>query len=276
MNVKYDKRAKERAIWVYMVVSVFLVCSLLAYSVLTTFLLYKQADSLCTVQGRPPYYLPTDIEDIFNYISHNTAPNCSNPLMVPGSTLLQGDNTSLSGHEGTYICLDELPATPHSCRIYSFGVNREDVAFEKTMGARGCRVHVVTTSTEYSYMKITNNVYLYPLELANSSGLAQYTLDNFINLLSHMVSLTLDNFINLLSHMVSLTLDNFINLLSHMVSLTLDNFINLLSHMVSLTLDNFINFLSHMVSLTLDNFINLLSHMVSLTLDNLSASSLIW
>ncbi|XP_069191384.1 probable methyltransferase-like protein 24 [Procambarus clarkii] len=135
---------------------------------------------------RPPPYLPTSLDDLYDYITTITAHNCSQPLVVPGSKLLQGDNITVSGHEGTYICLDGLPSTPESCRIYSFGVNREDIKFETTMGVRGCRTHLVTATTEYSYMQLTTNVYLYPLTLSNTSGLGAYTLDNFINLLSHM------------------------------------------------------------------------------------------
>lgn len=38
----------------------------------------------------------------------------------------------ISGHEGTYICEDNLPSkvTPENCRIYVFGINREDILFE--------------------------------------------------------------------------------------------------------------------------------------------------
>ncbi|XP_042206167.1 uncharacterized protein LOC121855339 [Homarus americanus] len=52
------------------------------------------------------------------------------------------------------------------------------------MGERGCH-HMMAALTEYSYAQVTKNVYLYPLELANVSALGSYTLDNFINLLTH-------------------------------------------------------------------------------------------
>lgn len=170
----------------YKITSAALISSLLAYSIFATLLLYRYSHTPAPAlrQQRPPY-LPTAPDDLFDYITHVTV-NCTNSLIVPGSTLSEGEDTSVSGHEGTYICLDGMPSTPNSCRIYSFGVNREDIKFETTMGKRGCRTHLVTALTEYSYAQVSKNVFLYPLELTNSSSIGAYTLDNFINLLSHM------------------------------------------------------------------------------------------
>ncbi|KAK4316391.1 hypothetical protein Pmani_012441 [Petrolisthes manimaculis] len=137
-----------------------------------------------TNQPRPPF-LATTVEDLYDYITTTTA-NCTNPLIVPGSERRPEEDATVSGHEGTYICMDGLPNTPDKCRIYSFAVNREDIKFESTLGQRGCRVHVVTSHTEYSYARLGTNVYLYPLELALTPGHGNYTLDNFINLLTHM------------------------------------------------------------------------------------------
>lgn len=49
----------------------------------------------------------------------------------------------------------------------------------------------MTGLTEYSYARLGPNVYLYPLELALTPGHGNYTLDNFINLLTHMVNISL-------------------------------------------------------------------------------------
>ncbi|MPC95894.1 hypothetical protein E2C01_091123 [Portunus trituberculatus] len=54
------------------------------------------------------------------------------------------------------------------------------------MGKRGCRVHLLAANTEYSYTRIKPNVYLYPLELNVSPGLNKYSLDGFLDLLTHM------------------------------------------------------------------------------------------
>ncbi|ROT65670.1 hypothetical protein C7M84_016351 [Penaeus vannamei] len=169
------------------VVFVVLFCLLLAYSVYATLLLYSYSRTPeIAPEPRVPY-IPNDIEDLFHFVTTVRA-SCRNPLTIEGSLYREGENRSVrvEGHEGTYICLDGLPKTPDACRLYAFGVNREDIKFEMDMGKRGCRSHIVTPLTEYSYSKLGVNTYLYPLHLSNDTGLGHYTLDNFMNLLNHM------------------------------------------------------------------------------------------
>ncbi|KAK7078236.1 hypothetical protein SK128_025463 [Halocaridina rubra] len=167
------------------VVYVVFVFSLLAYAVFVTLLLYRNNHQSQVVSVIRPPYIPSGLVELFDYIT-KTSRNCHNPLTVPGTEYREGENRSISGHEGTFICLDGVPDTPEACRIYSFGFNRDDIKFETTMGKRGCRVHLVSGTTEYSYSTVGKNVYLYPLNLSNSTGLGEYTLDNFINLMNHM------------------------------------------------------------------------------------------
>ncbi|XP_045110753.1 methyltransferase-like protein 24 [Portunus trituberculatus] len=178
------KHSREGVVW--RVVSVVVCCSLLAYSVLITSLLFRQSQTP-TISRTRPSYLMNSIEDLFDFITITTA-NCTNPQVIPGASVLETEDRTISGHEGTYICLDNLPETPtqESCRIYSFAINRNDIKFEATMGKRGCRVHLLAANTEYSYTRIKPNVYLYPLELNVSPGLNKYSLDGFLDLLTHM------------------------------------------------------------------------------------------
>ncbi|KAK8393013.1 hypothetical protein O3P69_013211 [Scylla paramamosain] len=166
---------------------VVLCCSLLAYSVLATVLLFRQPQTATISSRTRPSYLLSSIEDLFDFITVTTV-NCSNSQVIPGSSVLETEDRMISGHEGTYICLDALPETPtqESCRIYSFGINRNDIKFETVMGQRGCRVHLLMANTEYSYSRLKPNVYLYPLELTVSPSLNNYTLDGFLDLLTHM------------------------------------------------------------------------------------------
>ncbi|XP_068200494.1 uncharacterized protein [Palaemon carinicauda] len=167
------------------VIYLVLILSLLAYSVFVTIAVYRDSHPVPKVPEGKPAYLPTDISDLYDFIT-KTKGTCFEPNIVPGTSIRKGENTTLSGHEGTYICLDGIPSTPDECRIYSFAFNRDDVKFENQMGKRGCRVHLVSGKTEYSYTPLGNNVYLYPLTLSNVTTIGKYTLDNFINLMSHM------------------------------------------------------------------------------------------
>ncbi|XP_037783626.1 uncharacterized protein LOC119579814 [Penaeus monodon] len=181
----FGKRPSSRSDAKYRAVFAVLLCLLLAYSAYATLLLYSYSQSPdAAPQPRAPY-IPNDIEELFDFVTSVKA-SCHNPLTVDGSAYREGENRSLSGHEGTYICLDGLPKTPDTCRLYAFGVNREDIKFEMEMGKRGCRAHIITPLTEYSYSKLGVNTYLYPLQLTNATGLGHYTLDSFMNLLNHM------------------------------------------------------------------------------------------
>ncbi|XP_018018131.1 uncharacterized protein LOC108674679 isoform X2 [Hyalella azteca] len=91
------------------------------------------------------------------------------------------------GLEGPRICSDSLPQdmSPRTCRIYSIDPSPDNIFFELKMGRRGCRVHLITNITDMNYGRIRNNSFLYPLHLSPQPGNAHYTLDNFINLMSH-------------------------------------------------------------------------------------------
>ncbi|XP_042890921.1 methyltransferase-like protein 24 [Penaeus japonicus] len=184
-DVTYGKRSKIYFDVKCGIFSAIVFCSLLAYSIYVTLLLYSNPQSRDAAPPPRTSYLPNDIEGLYDFVTSVKA-FCNTPLIVDGSQYREGDNRSLSGHEGTYICLDDLPKTPDTCRIYSFGVNREDIKFEIEMGKRGCRTHIVTPLTEYSYSQLGVNTYLYPLHLMNATGLGSYTLDSFMNLLNHM------------------------------------------------------------------------------------------
>ncbi|XP_064117470.1 uncharacterized protein LOC135222949 [Macrobrachium nipponense] len=167
------------------VIYLVLILSLLAYSVFVTIAVYRDSHPVPSIPDGKPPYLPIDLSDLYDFITA-TKGTCVDPSFVPGTSIRDGENTTVSGHEGTYICLDGIPSTPDSCRIYSFGFNRDDIKFENRMGKLGCRVHLVSGKTEYSYTPLGNNVYLYPLTLSNFTELGKYTLDNFLNLMNHM------------------------------------------------------------------------------------------
>lgn len=182
---KYTKQKRMLTEAKHKVIYVVLIFSLLAYSVFATLLIYRDRHRIDATPTSRPQYLPSGIKELYDFVTE-TRGVCYNPTIVPGTDYREGENQTLSGHEGTYICLDGIPTSPDFCRMYSFGFNRDDIRFETQMGKRGCRMHLVSGITEYSYSQLGNNVYLYPLNLSNFTGIGKYTLDNFINLMNHM------------------------------------------------------------------------------------------
>ncbi|CAL4152379.1 unnamed protein product [Meganyctiphanes norvegica] len=171
--------------------STVVLCILVLYSLAASVIILRHYQvnplEIAPVEVKPSY-LPLDIEDLYNYLDTPTA-TCRNYTVVEGAPILKSsiNDTLMSGHEGTYICMDGLPPspTPFNCRIYHFEINRYDIKFEVEMGNNGCRVHLITGATEYSFSEIGKNNYLYPIELAEETGPGKYTIDNFMDLMNH-------------------------------------------------------------------------------------------
>ncbi|XP_076031859.1 uncharacterized protein LOC143019761 [Oratosquilla oratoria] len=173
--------------------SVFIGFSILILAVILVFALVRLRGTRGGGEGRGgpweeanrPHYRMVDFEDFIRYVTTVKA-QCHQGLQFNGTSRMKDEDPQAPGHEGTFLCLDDLPNTPDKCRIYSFDPNRFDVEFELEMGKRrGCRVHIVFPDTEYNYTKLDKNTYYYPLKLSTTTSPGNYTFDNFLNLLDH-------------------------------------------------------------------------------------------
>ncbi|KAF2363326.1 hypothetical protein FHG87_005918 [Trinorchestia longiramus] len=130
-------------------------------------------------------YIPHHLDDFLSVLTPLHGASCQHLVNVTPRILEH--RPFKIGMEAPTLCMDTMPhnMSPNNCKIYSIDPHNENIFFELKMGHLGCRVHVITKSTSLNYGVISNNSYLYPLHISADPGNSHYSLDSYINLMSH-------------------------------------------------------------------------------------------
>ena len=125
-------------------------------------------------------------DQVFEYLHWTNSLACQVAFDFGGKILRSGKLIGIDGQKT--VCFDsQLPPTPSSCTIYSFGIANE-WSFDKMFEAYGCQVYAFDPSMNKDDFDYTPNIHFYNLGIAhvdtdNSDGWKMRTLHSIYEML---------------------------------------------------------------------------------------------